>query len=503
MKTSAPKIFCAMLCVSALISILNGCADSSGIRPQVAEVKSSQYKSERLAGNGNWPQLNWVTQFQDPQLEQLVAEAVERNPDMQIAQARVRAALAKSEELGSARGFSGRVNGQIARARLPTAAEPFDANVGGSSIPVDVSFNPWITPTSLLVSANYDFDLWGEKSALLRALKLDESAVMVDTEQARLTLTTTLVKLYFQLDYYLSTADLIDEQIRIYDSIEKLAQTRVRQGLDGDYDRSEAQIKRSALVTQQLLNEQNITQTQLQLGLLSGAGADRGFTLRKPQLSAMSDPVLPTQLAANLVGRRPDVVAARLRVEALRAKTESTHAEFYPDINLSALAGFLTTDVASLFSGDAATGFVGPAISLPIFDRARIRARLKGDYANLDIAISLYNKAVNQAFGDIVQQLTSIGSTEAIIEQQAAAEKAANRITEIAETRHNLGIGNVKNTLLTKLAKINESQRLLALRAQRRALQVEMVRALGGGFDAGANIAKQNSTDSPSGQADL
>jgi NodT family efflux transporter outer membrane factor (OMF) lipoprotein len=495
MKTSARKILCIALCVSGIAATLNGCVDSAGIQSQVAAVEPSQYASERLTGTGNWPQLNWVTQFNDSQLDELVAEAIAHNPDMQIAQTRVRAALARSEEFGSARGFTGRVNAETGRARLPTAAEPFNAKVGNSNVPVDVSFNPWISPTSLLISANYDFDLWGEKSSLLRALKLEQSAVMVETEQARLTLTTTLVKLYFQLDYYLSIADLIEEQIRIYDKIENVAQARVRQGLDGEYDRSEMQLKRSALITQQLLNEQNITQTQLQLGLLSGAGAERGFTLRRPQLSNTADPVLPAQLAANLLGRRPDVVAARLRVEALREKTESTKAEFYPDVNLSALAGFLTTDIASLFSSDAVTGFVGPAVSLPIFDRGRIRARLKGDYANLDIAVSLYNKAVNEAFGDIVQQLTAISSTDSIIEQQTSAEKAANRITEIAVKRHDLGIGNMKNTLLAKLAQITETQRLIALRAQRRALQVEMVRALGGGFEATSHIAKLSQTE--------
>jgi NodT family efflux transporter outer membrane factor (OMF) lipoprotein len=495
MKKSARKVLVIVLCTSVTITALSGCVDSAGIQPQVAKVESSQYESARLAGIGSWPQLNWVKQFNDPQLEQLIADAVAHNPDMHIAQARVRAALAKSEELDSARGFSGRVNAQIGRARLPTAAEPFDANVGGTNVPVDVSFNPWVTPTSLLIGANYEFDLWGEKSALLHALKLEQSAVMVDTEQARLTLTTTMVKLYCQLDYYWSISDLIGDQISTYDSIEKLAQARVRRGLDGDYDRSEAQIKRSALVTQQLLNEQNITQTQLQLGLLSGAGAERGFTLKRPQISSMTDPILPAQLSANLLGRRPDIAAARLRVEALREKSESTKAEFYPDINLSALAGVLTTDVASLFSSDAAMGFAGPAISLPIFDRGRIRARLKNDYANLDIAISLYNKTLNQAFGDIVQQLTAISSTDSIIEQQTSAVKAASRINEIAISRHDLGIGNVKATLLTKLSMLSEKQRLLALHAQRRALQIEMVRALGGGFSADSNVANSNFTD--------
>ncbi|MDB6063671.1 MAG: transporter [Verrucomicrobiaceae bacterium] len=491
------KLINALL-VYCLPTVMIGCANDSGIRANVTAIEptSSDLSQLHLDGNGNWPDSNWIAQFHDPQLERLVSEALAQNPDMQIAQARVLAAQAKAEEYGSARGFSGQANAQISRARLPVAIEPFNANVAGNNLPVDVSINPWATPTGLLAGVNYEFDLWGKKEALQQALKSEQMATALDSEQARLTLTTTLVKLYFQYDYYVAMSDLLKEQIRTYGSIEELADARVNQGLDGDYDRSDTQLKRSALLTQQLTNEQNVTLTQLQLGLLAGAGPDRGFKLQRPALAATSDAVLPAQLPANLLGRRPDIIAARLRIEALQAKAESTRASFYPDINLSALTGLMTTDVASLLSSDAIFASFGPAISLPIFDRGRIRARLKADYANADMAISQYNKTVNQAFGDIVQQLTSISSTDSIIEQQTRAVAAAARIVEIAKTRHERGIGPNKAIMLAKLSMAAETQKLLTLRAQRRTLQVELVRALGGGFSAGqyANVSKPSSS---------
>ena len=285
-------------------------------------------------------------------------------------------------------------------------------------------------------------------------------------------------------------------QIRVYDGLEKLAQARVSQGLDNAYERSNTQLKRSALVTQQLLNEQNITLTQMQLGLLAGGGAERGFLLHRPQLSALADPELPAQLSARLLGRRPDIVAARLRVEALQAKAEFTKASFYPDINLTGLAGLVTTDVSSLFSNRALIASVAPAISLPIFERGRIRARLRADYAEMDMAVIAYNQTVNQAFADVIQQLTAVSTTESMIEQQTEAVVVATHITDIATTRHDRGIGPAKATLQAKLALINDRQLLLALRSQRRIQQVEMVRALGGGFDASEYAASHNSATS-------
>lgn len=475
-----PGIAAAVACAF----VLQGCAGGADIQPTVAPTNPGASDLDRFAtASGAWPHANWVKQFRDPQLEQLVAEAIRQNPDMQMAQARVRMALAKTEELDSARGFSGKALGQISRTRLPIEAQPFDANVAGTNVPVDFSVNPWVTPTSLLVGANYQFDLWGKDAAQLRALKANGQAAALDAKQAELMLTTTLVKLYCQFDYYLTLGDVLQEQIDVFDKIDDILQARITQGLDNGYDSGDLQVKRNALVTQQLINEQNVTLTQLQLGLLTGGGSDRGFHLQRPQLAALGETALPQKLSANLLGRRPDIVAARLRIEALHEKANATRASFYPDINLSALAGFMTIDVGSLLANDALIATAGPAISLPLFERGRIRARLRGDVAELDLAIAQYNKTVDQAFVDVIQQLTSINKTDSLIEQQQRAATTASRIGQIVATRHQRGISSEQTHLQTRLSTLGERQRLLALRSQRLALQVDMIRAMGGGFD--------------------
>ena len=196
---------------------MSGCVSDGGIKPLVAPIDPQpadfSHLSHGRGGDVNWPRLNWIAQFQDPQLEQLVAEAIAQNPDMQSAQARVRAALAKSEELGSARGFSGELGAQISRTRLPDALEPFNANVANTNLPVEVSFNPWITPTGLVASASYEFDVWGKKSALLRALQSNQFATGIDVQQVRLTLTTTLVSACNRhlVSQYSRTLDASDE----------------------------------------------------------------------------------------------------------------------------------------------------------------------------------------------------------------------------------------------------------------------------------------------------
>ncbi len=471
----------------AWVIALQGCSGGADIQPSVTPVSPEASALDRFTGDGTWPGLDWLGQFRDQQLTALINEALLKNPDMHMAQARLRMALAKAEELDSARGFSGNVIGTISRMRTPLASESFDANVAGTNVPVDVSLNPWQTPTALLMGAKYQFDLWGKDAALQRALANNQQAAVVDTKQAELILTTTLAKLYCQFDYYLALGDLLKEQVDVFNKIDQILQARVKQGLDNGYDSGDLQIKRNAVVTQQLLNEQDITLTQLQLGLLSGGGADRGFLLQRPQLASLNETALPQQLSINLLGRRPDIVAARWRIEAMSEKANATRASFYPDVNLNALAGLATLDVSSFLSNEALIASVGPAISLPLFDRGRIRARLRNDVAELDIAVAQYNKTVNEAFVDVIRQLTSINKTDSLIDEQQQAATTASRIGQIVEKRHDRGIISEQTRLQTRLSTLGERQRLLALRAQRLALQVDMIRALGGGFNAKHN----------------
>ena len=130
---------------------------------------------------------------------------------------------------------------------------------------------------------------------------------------------------------------------------------------------------------------------------------------------------MPAQLPVDLLGRRPDIVAARLRAEAALANIDATRAQFYPDVNLVAFAGLTALTPAALFSRAALTGSVGPAISLPVFDRTRLRAQLGGDYANVDAAVSLYNKTVDEALGEVARQLTSLRTVERLANEQSRA----------------------------------------------------------------------------------
>ena len=182
---------------------------------------------------------------------------------------------------------------------------------------------------------------------------------------------------------------------------------------------------------------------------------------------------LPARLPADLLGRRPDIVAARLRVEAAFANADSTRAQFYPDVNLVALGGVFALTPASLFSRDALAGSIGPAISLPIFDRGRLKAKLGADVAQADVAIGLYNKTVDDALGKVAQFVTSLQTSQTLVAQQQDAVAAAQKIVEIATDRHRRGVLMQKDVDVADLTLIDERAQMIALLGRQRSLRIE------------------------------
>ncbi|RDK03076.1 efflux transporter outer membrane subunit [Paraburkholderia lacunae] len=479
-----------------IAAALTGCVSDAGLYANVKPIKPSADTLSQTVGagaDGAWPAPDWVKRYRDPQLDELVAEALQNNPDLQIARARVGAAQAQLEQFSSLTGLTGTAGATVSKARLPQPVDAANVSVGGQQIPVQLFSDPVVSPAALFAGLSYQLDLWGKNAALTRSLLSTRDATRIDAEQARLTLTVALVSLYCELDRAIAMQDILRQKQQAAERVDAVLRERGARGLDNAYDAADATLKQSRLASQQALNDERIKLTELQLGVLTGRGAERGLSLRRPQLAAAADAPMPAQLPVDLLGRRPDIVAARLRAEAALANVDATRAQFYPDVNLVAFAGLTALTPAALFTRAAMTGSVGPAISLPVFDRTRLRAQLGGDYANVDAAVSLYNKTIDEALGEVARQLTSLRTVDTLAVEQTRAVQAASRIVAIAEERHRRGIGMQKDVTLADLSLLDERAQQVDLQGRRRLLQVALVGALGGGFDerkvAGAPIS--------------
>lgn len=468
---------------------LAGCVDDAGLHANIKPLMPAADALAKTAGtqtNGAWPTPDWVQQYRDPQLNELVGEALQQNPDMQIAKSRIGVAQSQLEQFASLTGLTGTAGASVTKARLPQPSDVANVSVAGETIPVQLFGEPTASPSALFAGLSYQFDLWGKNAAMTRGLLSERDAARVDAEQARLSLSVAVVTLYFELDRAYALQDNLQEKQHASEYVNDVLRERFARGLDNAYDAADALLKQNRLVAQMELNDEQIKLTQLQLGVLSGRGAERGLAIHRPQLADLADldPAgLPARLPVDLLGRRPDIVAARLRAEAAVANVDATRAQFYPDVNLVAFAGLTALTPASLFTHEALTGSIGPAISLPIFDRSRLRAKLGGDFASVDAAVSLYNKTIEQALGEVAQRLTSLRTVDKLVQQQAQAVDAATHIVSIADQRHERGLVMQKDVMLADLTLLDERAQQVDLQTQRRMLQVQLVAALGGGFD--------------------
>jgi NodT family efflux transporter outer membrane factor (OMF) lipoprotein len=281
--------------------------------------------------------------------------------------------------------------------------------------------------------------------------------------------------------------DLATDTVRVRERTADLVSRRRAEGLETLASQGQAQ---SALESaRQSLGASNelVDLTRLRLATLLGAGPDRAEAITRP-----ADPVLPvfglpSNVPADLIGRRPDVRAARYRVEVRAAQIRQARAGFYPSINLSGFIGPQVLGLSQFFNPGSLVGNIGPAISLPIFRGGALSANYRGSRADYDEAVASYNDALIHALQDVAQVTTS---TRALTEQLAyaqAARDAANVAYQAATARYRGGLLSYIAVLSAENTLISARHAVSQLETRRFALDVALVRAVGGGPDTNSD----------------
>jgi NodT family efflux transporter outer membrane factor (OMF) lipoprotein len=191
---------------------------------------------------------------------------------------------------------------------------------------------------------------------------------------------------------------------------------------------------------------------------------------------------LPPNLPADLVSRRPDLVAARWRVDATLHDIKVAKAEFYPDINLTASAGLDALGFGRFLNVSSRTMSAGPAIHLPIFDGGALRAQLKGRYAEFDDAVAAYDQNLIGALTDAATQLSQIRSTDTQLTTAVRADDAARGAFDLAFTQYKAGLTTQLTVLAAEFNALHSAQTLVNLRMARRDQQIALAATLGGGY---------------------
>ncbi|HVW73186.1 MAG TPA: efflux transporter outer membrane subunit [Rhizomicrobium sp.] len=471
--------------ILALISalMLSACVDAPPTTPQVKQVEQANLGLTG-ADAPHYPH-EWWTAFHDPQVDRLARLVVANNPTLIGALAKLRAAQAELS--------------------VNRANDRPQVTLDGSEQRTLFSQDYIIPPPfggsyrwygSLTADMSWDLDFWGKQAALIAKARSTAEADALDAEAARLALSGAFAQAYIDLLLNYQNGDIADATVAERTEILSITQGRFDAGLENASAVEQAKSLLSIAKADQLRYAAAREMDIHAIAALAGQGADIYDKITKPAPNLDVTLPLPDRLPADLLARRPDILAAKARVEASIQAREAAHADFYPDINLQALIGFQSIGLSNLFTGSAFTMGVGPALHLPIFDAGKLRAQYAHATADLDSSVADYNGTVVNAIKQTADAMTEVKSLAAQRAHQEDAVKSAQRAYEIARERYRGGLATQLPMLTAEETLLQARQELAGVVADGAKQRITLLLTVGGGFEpmpaADTKIATQD-----------
>jgi NodT family efflux transporter outer membrane factor (OMF) lipoprotein len=468
----ATRLGRAGLLLPLLLSSACASVPNLGAKP-IARAASDYASAQSLAGTPSaWPVDGWWRHYQDPQLTQLISEALAGSPDLAAAAARVRRAQGLAQQAGAA------LLPQVDASASVSEENP-SQNSGSGKVP-----SGWHAFGTASVGLSFDLDLWGKNRAALRAARRDAEAAQYDADEARLLLTTNIASAYADLASLYAQRDNLESALDIRTQTVKLVEQRVNAGLDSQAELRQAAGRVPQTKADLAATDEAIALEKHALAELTGAGPDRALSIGRPQVAALQAQGIPANASTDLIGRRPDIAAARTRVEAAGERIKEARAAFYPSINLTALIGLQSFGLGSFFSSGSQFASATPAISLPLFHGGALQGQYRGRRGEYDEAVALYNGQVVQALRETADAVTSQKMLVDRLAQSRSALANFEEANRLARLRYEHGLSTYLDVLTAEESVLSARLAVAQLETRAFTLDVQLVRALGGGFVA-------------------
>ncbi|MDH0866637.1 efflux transporter outer membrane subunit [Mitsuaria sp. GD03876] len=419
----------------------------------------------------------WWKAFGDARLDGLVEQAIASSPNLALARARIARAAAMTENAEAAKRPSAELEADATRQRL--------SEHGIYPPPLAGSVQ---TLANIQAGLSYEFDFFGKHDAALQAALGQRRAAEADAAAARLSVSNAVAKAYVALARSQAQGRLLEQQKTLRDQSLDLVRQRSAAGLDNGQDLRTAEAPLPDIQRQQLVLREQQQLLRHQIAALTGQG---------PKATESLDATLPAALDwqqaphLDLLGRRPDLAAARARVEATAQDIRVARAQFYPSVSLTAFVGLNAIGMDELFKSGSRQFGAGPALHLPLFDSGRLRANLRGSAAEQDAAIATYNAAVLDAVRDASDQFTTLASLREQRAQQDALVANADSQAGLADQRHRAGLTGRIAVINAQQNQLLQQRGRIDLQALTVDAQINLMRALGGGYAEPGRAAAQ------------
>jgi len=453
-----------------MAALVSGC-----VLPQREEPATAPLSAEALGLTGDSAPIaeeRWWSAFGDPQLDKIIEDALRDSPDLARALARLRSAQAQAIAANAGNDPSFAIDADETWQRFSEnyyIPPPY----GGSRF--------WVGQAN--ANLGWTLDFWGRQAALIRQAESQVAASALDVAAARLSLTGAIAQAYLDLHRAWELLDIATRLQTQREELLRLTQDRVRAGLDTlvELKTAEANLAQARNAVLEATSMRDLAVHRV--AALAGYGADRYAGIERPRLRLDAALALPETLPLDLLSRRPDVLAARTRIEAATSGREAARTAFYPDVNLRAFVGLQSIGLDELVDSGSLVYGVGPALHMPIFDSKRLRAQYRNATAELDAAVASYNATVLQAVRESADQITlSAAIARQIVELRQAVE-AANEAYEIARARYGAGLTTQLTVLNAETQVLNARRDLVSAHTNLALARISLRLMLGGSFD--------------------
>src|SRR5271157_404111 len=334
---------------------------------------------------------------------------------------------------------------------------------------------------SLPVSASWEPDLWGKVRNTISAAQYNAQLSAADLENVRLTEQASLAVFYFELRGQDALQKIFDETIEADKKSVELTKARYETGVDDQISLVQAQ---NALETAQSEGTNlGIARAQFEhaIAVLIGT-TPSSFSVPVKPLGAVP-PAIPVGIPSQLLERRPDIAASERAMAAANAQIGIAVAAYYPNLTLTGDAGFSSSAIQSLLAWPSRIWSVGTSLSETIFDAGLRRATVQQFVATYNADVAGYRQTVLTAFQQVEDSMAAVRILSKQIQEQLAAEQSAERYLELAKARYYTGVDTYLNVLVAQTTLLSDQQTLASLHTQAMTASVQLIEALGGGWD--------------------
>jgi NodT family efflux transporter outer membrane factor (OMF) lipoprotein len=428
------------------------------------------------------PRDSWWTLYDNQELDELETKLIAGNPTLAAALADYAQSKALTDQARAGLFPTLGLNASAQRARESEHA-------------------PLISPTTpryyddntLSGSVSYELDLWGQIRNEVAEAKANAAASAADLENARLSLIAQLVDDYIQLRSLDRANEILDATVKAYARAVKLTGQRHDAGIAPGLDVSQAQTQLDAARSQAA---QTLAQRALMehaIAALLGVSAST-FSI-EPRIVDVTLPQIPSGVPATLLQRRPDIAAAQRRMMAANANIGVARAAYFPTLTLGATGGYQSTAFSNWLRAPSSFWAIGPNAALSVFDGGLRRAQVAQARAQFDVSAANYRGVVVNAFQQVEDSLATLNHYHDAGAEEKAAVDAAQRTLDFAMTLYKQGATDYLTVVTSQTALLQTQLQALNLDTLQLSASVDLIRALGGGWEDVAEAQKGKAPD--------